>query len=263
MAQKTERRAKEVLQLLLQQGKISVEQLAEHFQTSVSSIRRDLTRLEQDGLVHRTYGGVMLARQTYEPFRFDASFAEREVRFQREKAAIATAAAALVKDGDVVGVTAGTTTTQVARALNGRNDVHILTNAINIGLEFGNAANSKCTLTGGCMVSPGALSLSGPVALEVIQSFVLDRVFVGVTGVHPTFGATLFQQEEAAVFRAMVRQAREVVVVADSSKIGRTGHAIICGTEQIHSLITDPGISDEARGAFEHEGVQLIVAGAP
>src|SRR6202451_2963753 len=101
MSSKTEKRAKEILRLLLNHGKASVEELTEEFRTSPASIRRDLVRLEERGLVHRTHGGAMLAGQAvYEPFRFDASFGVREERFAKEKQRIAQAAAEMVQENE-------------------------------------------------------------------------------------------------------------------------------------------------------------------
>ncbi len=261
MAQKTEKRAKEILYLLLHQGKTSVEQLAEHFQTSSTSVRRDLARLERQSLVHRTRGGAMLAGQTYEPFRFDATFTERENRFQREKQLIGMKAATLIGDGETIGLTAGTTTTQVARALRGHKDLRVLTNAVNIGLELSAAEGPQTTLTGGRMIWPGAFSLTGPAALETIQGFVLDRILLGVTGIDVEHGATMIEIEEAAVSRVMVRQAREVIVVADSSKVGMTSRAVICGIQKINVLITDHGIPGDARAELERHGVRILLVG--
>lgn len=260
MAQKTERRAKEILHLLLHQGKTSVEQMADHFQTSATSVRRDLARLEQEGLVHRTRGGAMLARQTYEPFRFDATFKEREKRFHREKELIGRKAAALIADGEIIGLTAGTTTTEVACALRGRKGVRVLTNAVNISLELGASEGPATTLTGGNMIWQGAFSLTGPTALETIDSFVLDRVLLGVTGIDATHGATMIELEEAAISRALVRQARHVIVVADSSKVGMTSRAVICGIQTIDALVTDSGIAPEIKAELEQRGVRVYIA---
>lgn len=262
MAQKTEKRAKDILHLLLHQGKTSVEQLAEHFQTSPTSVRRDLARLERESLVHRTHGGAMLAGQTYEPFRFDATFKEREERFQREKRLIGVKAANLVREGETIGLTAGTTTTQVARALRGRNGVRVLTNAVNIALELNASEGPQSILTGGCMNWPGAFSLTGPTALEAIEGFVLDRVVLGVTGIDVEHGATMIEIEEAAVSRGMVRQAREVIVVADSSKVGMTSRAVICGIQRVNVLITDHGLAVDARTELERRGVKILIVGA-
>jgi DeoR family transcriptional regulator of aga operon len=264
MSSKTDRRAKEILRLLLTHGKTSVEELTELFATSPASVRRDLVRLEERGLVHRTHGGVLLAGQAgaqaiYEPFRFDASFRVREERFAQEKQRIALAAAEMVEENETVGFTAGTTTTQVARSLRSRNGLHIITNAVNIGMELSSSNGLDTTITGGCMRWPGAFSLIGPTAIESLNVVVMDRVFIGVCGVDADRGATTIEADEAAVFRAMTRRAKQVVVVADSSKVGMVSPAVICSAGDIDVLITDDGISDEAMQAFTQCGVRMVV----
>jgi DeoR family transcriptional regulator of aga operon len=257
---KTEKRAKEILRLLLNHGKTSVEDLTAHFKTSAASIRRDLVRLEERGLVHRTHGGAMLAGQIYEPFRFDAAFHIREQRFAREKQRIAMAAAELVGDNETVGFSAGTTTTLVARALRLRTGLHIVTNAVNIGMELSANKGLEITLTGGCMRWPGAFSMIGPMALESLNVVVMDKVFLGACGIDPRHGATTIQADEAAVFRAMSRRARKVILVADSSKVGMTSPAVICSPHDIDILVTDDGISEEAVTAFRRANVQVLIA---
>lgn len=260
MAPKTERRAKEILRLLLQHGKTSVEGLADAFATSPASIRRDLVRLEQQGLVHRTHGGAMLAGQIYEPFRFDASFKEREERFPREKHHIAVLAADLVNENETIGLTSGTTTTQVARSLRLRKNLHILTNAVNIALELGSRDGLTTTLTGGCMRWPGAFSLTGPMALETVELVFLDKLFLGVCGIDPVHGATVIESDEAQLFRAMTKRAREVIVVADSSKVGMTSPAMVCPIGRVNTLVTDSGIAPEVLQAFQANGVRTLIA---
>ena len=260
MSSKTEKRAKEILRVLLKQGTTPVDELTALFSTSPASIRRDLVRLEERGLVHRTHGGAMLAGQTYEPFRFDASFNTREGRFPREKQRIALAAAELIFEGETVGFTAGTTTTQVARLLWSRSGLNIITNAVNIGMELSSGKGVHATLTGGYLRWPGAFSLIGPTALESLNTIVMDKLFLGVCGVDPLHGATTIQADEAAVFRAMSRRAKQIIVVADSSKIGMTSPAVICPAEDIDVLITDDGISQEAIDAFSRADARVVVA---
>jgi DeoR family transcriptional regulator of aga operon len=230
---------------------------------SPASIRRDLTRLEGRGLVHRTHGGAMLAdtgQAVYEPFRFDASFHVREDRFASEKQRIARAAAALVQEGETIGFAAGTTTTLVARQLLlHRKGLHIITNAVNIGMELSASSRLQTTLTGGDLRWAGAFSLVGPTAIESLAVVVMDRLFLSVTGVDATHGATIIEPDEAAVFRAMARQARQVVVVSDSSKMGQISPAVICPPNEIDLLITDDGISEEAKDAFAARGVRLLI----
>jgi len=260
MSSKTDIRAKEILRLLLQHGKTSVEDLTTALSASSASIRRDLVRLEQRGLVHRTHGGAMLTgRAVYEPFRFDASFHIREDRFASEKKRIAHAAAALVKEGDTIGLSAGTTTTFVAKQLQNRRGIHVITNAVNIGMELSSTTDVDTTLTGGAMRWAGAFSLVGPAAIETLNTFVMDRLFLSVTGMHPERGATMIEPEEAAVFRVMVRQAREVIVVADSSKMGMVSPSVICPVREIDMLITDDGIGAEAVATFKALGIHVTV----
>jgi DeoR family transcriptional regulator of aga operon len=260
MSSKTEKRAKEILRLLLNHGKATVEELTEEFRTSPASIRRDLVRLEERGLVHRTHGGAMLAGQIYEPFRFDASFQVREERFTQEKQRIAAAAAEMVGENETVGFTAGTTTTLVARCLRLRSGLHVITNAVNIGIELTSSEGLYTTLIGGCMRWPGAFSLVGPTALESLNTVVMDRLFLGVTGIDARYGATVIESDEAAVFRAMSRRAKEVIVVADSSKVGMVSPAVVCPLASIDILITDDGIAEEAIDALRRSDVRVVIA---
>ncbi|MGI4829548.1 MAG: DeoR/GlpR family DNA-binding transcription regulator [Janthinobacterium lividum] len=260
MSSKTEKRAKEILRLLLSHGRTSVDELTELFATSPASIRRDLVRLEEQGLVHRTHGGAMLAGQIYEPFRFDASFHVREERFAPEKQRIALAAAELVRENETIGFTAGTTTTQVARSLRLRSGLHIVTNAVNIAMELSSSNGLETTLTGGCMRWPGAFSLVGPTALESLNAVVMDRVFVGVCGIDVNFGATTIESDEAAAHRAMSRRGKQIIVVADSSKVGMASPAVICAASDVDVLVTDDGISKEFVKTFEAAGIQVVVA---
>jgi DeoR family transcriptional regulator of aga operon len=262
MSLRTDKRAKDILRLLFSHGKASVEELTEGLGTSPASIRRDLIRLEERGLVHRTLGGAMLAGNdgaVYEPFRFDASFQVREDRFPLEKQRIARAAAALVQENETVGFTAGTTTTLVARQLLHRKNLHILTNAVNIAMELSGNAALQTTLTGGSLRWANAFSLVGPGAIEALGVVVMDRLFLGATGVSAERGATVIQPDEAAVFRTMVRQARQVVIVADSSKMGLVSPAVVCTPNKIDLLITDNGISEEAKSAFAATGLKVLV----
>ena len=259
MSSKTDLRAKEIVRLLLRGGKTSVDDLTTELSASPASIRRDLVRLEKQGLVHRTHGGAMLTgRAVYEPFRFDASFHVREDRFASEKQRIAHAAAAFVKEHDTVGLSPGTTTTMVAKQLQHKRGIHVITNAVNIGMELSSSTNVETTLTGGAMRWPGAFSLVGPAAIETLNMFVMDRLFLSVTGLHPERGATVIEPEEAAVFRVMVRQAREVIVVADSSKMGMVSPSIICQPREIDLLITDDGIAPEVSAALTNAGIRVM-----
>lgn len=262
MSIKTDKRAKDILHLLLRDGKASVDDLIAALKTSPASVRRDLARLEKQGLVHRTHGGAMIAdagHSTYEPFRFDATFHVREDRFAAEKQRIARAAAAQVHENETIGLCAGTTTTLLARQLAHRRNLHIVTNAVNIGMELSSSTRLQTTVTGGDLRWAGAFSLVGPAALDSLQVVIMDRLFLGATGVDAERGVTVIQSEEAAVFRAMARQSRQRIVIADSSKLGHISPAVVCAPKEIDLLITDDGISDETARQFAAIGMKVLV----
>ena len=150
MSKKIDVRADRIMRALLRAGDISVQQLVEQVGTSAPSIRRDLARLEKRGLVLRTHGGATLVEQLlYEPFRHDTSFQARELRSADAKRRIGLAASELIAEKETIGLTAGTTTTQIGRSLRHRRGISVITNALNIGMELCNQPAIKTTLTGG------------------------------------------------------------------------------------------------------------------
>ena len=104
----------------------------------------------------------------------------------------------------------------------------------------------------------GAFSLTGPTAMEMLGGVFLDKAFIGACGVDVRRGATTIEPDEAAVFRAMVRQAKQVIVLADSSKIAMTSPALICQVSDIDILITESGITADALAGFKTHGVQVL-----
>src|SRR6266849_8199361 len=215
MSARQEHRSERILKLLLQKGSVTLEELVESLKASAPSIRRDLTRLEAQGLIRRTHGGAALVQELlYEPFRYDAAFQTRQHRFVKEKRHIGMAAAELIEENETIGLTAGTTTTWVARSLRHRSNITVVTNAVNIGMELCNMPGLKVHLTGGYVHWPWSFSLIGPAATNFLGDIFLDKVFLSVSGIDAERGATINESDEALTFRAMVRQAKKVIVVA-------------------------------------------------
>ncbi len=144
------RRSEEIVKFLLKSGSASIEELLEVAGSSLPSIRRDLVRLENRGLIRRTHGGAELAEPLlYEPFRYDSSFIAREQRHAAEKRRIGLAAAEMIKEGETVGLSAGTTTTHIGRGLRHRQSIQMVTTALNIGMELCNRTSIRIYMTGG------------------------------------------------------------------------------------------------------------------
>ena len=137
-------RAQGILRELLRAGEITVEKMALTFAVSPSTIRRDLRELEHAGLLRRTHGGAELVDpRLYEPFRHVSSFGEQEQRCAAEKRRIGVAAAEIIREGEIVSIGAGTTTTQVARGIRHRKNITVVTNAVNIAMEARSAIGIK------------------------------------------------------------------------------------------------------------------------
>jgi DeoR family transcriptional regulator of aga operon len=164
----------------------------------------------------------------------------------------------MIKEGETVGFTAGTTTTRVARNIRNRTKISVITNALNIGMELCNMPGIKTFVTGGNVQWAWSFSLAGQAAIESLKDRFMDKLFLSVIGIDSDRGATLNEPDEALTFRAMVRQAKQVIVVADSSKLGIVAAALICPIEEVHILVTDSGASNEAIAGFTNHGIQVI-----
>jgi DeoR family transcriptional regulator of aga operon len=261
MSQSINRRSEQIVKYLLRAGRASIEELLSAVGSSAPSIRRDLARLESRGLIRRTHGGAELVEPLlYEPFRYDSSFLAREQRFAVEKRRIGLAAAELIQAGETVGLTAGTTTTHIGRSLRHRDKIQVITNGINIGMELCNQPGIRTYLTGGMVPWAWSFSLTGNAALSFLDNVYMDKVFLSVTGLDAERGATSLEADEALVFRKMLKQSKQVIVTADSSKLGKVSPAFICQLSEIHLLITDTGASAEALAPFERAGIRIIRA---
>lgn len=257
-SEKKDNRAEQILKELLRNGTVSVDALVEKLGASPASIRRDLGELMTRGLARRTHGGATLVETSlYEPFRYDASFQTREQHRTGEKRRIGLAAAELIKEHDTIAFTAGTTTTQVARSIRHRNNIKVFTNAINIAMELCNCAGIKTFVTGGLVQWAGSFSLVGQAAVSYLNDIFLDEVFLAVCGIDAVRGATIVEPDEALTFRAMVKQAKQTIVVADSSKLGVVAPALVCPISDIHVLITDDDATDAAIAPFAERGIEV------
>lgn len=252
-------RCEQIIKYLLRVGTASIDEILLEIGSSAPSIRRDLARLENRGLIRRTHGGATLVEPLlYEPFRFDSSFLAREQRYATEKRRIGLAAAELVKPNETIGLSAGTTTTHIGRALRHREKIQVITNALNIGMELCNQPGVRTYITGGVIPWAWSFSLTGNAALEFLDDVYMDKVFLSVTGLDSERGATTLETDEALIYRKMLKHSKQVIVVTDSSKFGNVSPAFICPVSEIHVIITDTGVSPEALAPFERQGIRVI-----
>lgn len=242
---------------LLRSGEVSVDALAELFHVTTATIRRDLTDMEQQGLLRRTHGGaVAVEPMLYEPFRHDVQFQEQELLYSEEKRRIGLAAAQIVNEGNTIAISGGTTATQVARSLRNRKNITIITNTVNIPMELSNQAGLKVQVTGG-ELRGSWFSLVGSKAAASFDDVFVDWAFIGTDGVEVKYGFTSHYPEESIVNRAMVMHARRKVVVTHHKKIGRICKSLICATGEIDLLFTDSGATDDLIAPLVEQGVDV------
>ncbi|MEV4195016.1 DeoR/GlpR family DNA-binding transcription regulator [Streptomyces toxytricini] len=253
-----------LLDLLVERGEIEVEPAAETLGVSAATVRRDLDLLAEQQLLVRTRGGAVVHGVSYElPLRYRTS------RRAAEKRRISEAVAALISPGEVIGLTGGTTTTEVARALAARPDLAgadaqgagtpaltVVTNALNIAGELVIRPRFKIVLTGG-VARAQSYELTGPLAQQVLGQLSVDTAIVGVDAFDPADGAATRHEDEAAMNRLLCDRARRVVVAADSSKLGVRAFARICPTSTVDTLVTDTALPDEVAERFEAAGVAV------
>ena len=252
-----EERQREILERVRREGKVSVEALTEALGVSAPTVRADLGLLEARRLLRRTHGGAILPETTlYEP-----PYAERERARQSEKARIGAAAAARVQDHETVLLDAGTTTFEIAARLKERVGLTVVTNSLEAAWELMDAPPGHLeTLVIGGTVHAHRRATLGPLASEFLARLHVDRVFLGVNGVHAEAGYTVVDFDAAQVKRAMIACAREVVVVADSSKLGATAFASICPLSLANVLITDTPPEDALADSLAAAGVEVLIA---
>jgi DeoR family transcriptional regulator of aga operon len=242
-----------ILEQLASDGTVDVAGLADRFGPSAATVRRDLQLLEEQRMLSRTHGGAVARDVLYElPLRYKAA------RHQGEKTRIATEAAKRVTDGAIIGFTGGTTTTEVSRRIVDRRGITVVTNALNIAGELAIRADLKLVVTGGTARTE-SYELVGPVAEQALERLNLDIAFVGVDGITVQAGLTTHHEVEAHTNRSMIDRARRVVVVTDSSKIGRVAFAQICRIDRVDEMITDDAATAAAIRDLRDTGVAVRV----
>lgn len=242
-------RLPELQALLAERGEVSIAELAGRFEVSEMTIRRDLEALEEQGTARRVRGGaIATVSRGYEP-----PFATREAVEPGAKRAIATAAAAYLRDGETAIVDVGTTTLELAKLLRGRRGITVVTPSLPVASVLANEPNVRVVVTGG-IVRAGENSLVGSFAERPFAELNCDLLFLGVGGVDAEHGYTEYNLEDARIKRSALAAARRTVVLADESKFERVCLTTIAPLESADVLISNaPEASPVAAAAREAE----------
>src|SRR6266700_3756987 len=247
-----------ILTALQQSGSVSVENLSKDLTVSLVTIRRDLDALEKQGLLRRTHGGaVSIEPLFYEPFRNDRSFQAQVERFAEEKRRIGRTAASLIKDGEIIALTPGTTSTEVIRGLPLNRKITVVTSTVNVAMELSKRKDLDIFVTGGHLRGEW-FSLVGPTAAQSLSHLSIHTLFIGADGIDSKQGVTCFSPDESQLNSTMVKHAQRKIAVLDHSKFGVVEGWRICPATEHDLLITDSGATDEMIEPFEKAQVQVI-----
>jgi DeoR family transcriptional regulator of aga operon len=246
MPQTPAERRQAILDAVRSTGYVRAVELTEKLHVDSSTIRRDMDRLERAGLVKRMHGGALPADPEE---TIDTPYEVRRSQHSKAKAAIGRAAAALVQNGQTVLIDNGSTTYEVAAALKDHRGLTVVTNDLMVAMCLRAQGVHQVHVTGGLLLDT-VFTLVGPVATNAVEGLNVDWAFLGAEGVDPDAGVTNINVIEVPLKRAMIASAAQVVVVVDSSKLGKRSLATVCSLDSVDIIVTDDQIPDEARGAY-------------
>jgi DeoR family fructose operon transcriptional repressor len=243
-----------ILELIDRNKKITVTELCERFNVSSATVRNDLRDLQRANLLIRTHGGAIAKTKT--GFELDAE--HRETQFLREKQRIAEAAANLIEDGDTIILDTGSTTLELARRLNRKRDVTVVTNDIQIAAALEDIESGQVIFMGGVLRKRFHCTI-GIHGRDIFTGLLADKAFMGTNGFSIAKGAMTPDINQAETKRLMIGISSRVILLCDSSKLGRVSFAQFARVDEVNTLITD-AIDKPQRKGFEGAGVEVIVA---
>lgn len=243
-----------ILTLLNQRGQIQVDELAKEFATSEVTIRKDLAALEQSGLLLRRYGGAI-------PFPEELSdlSQENKQKVSLRKQAIAKAAAALIRDHNRIIIDFGTTTAALIPQLQSKRGLVVMTNSLQVANAVRELDNEPTLLMSGGAWDNHSESFQGQIAEQVIRSYDFDQLFIGCDGIDVTRGTTTFN-ELLGLSRVMASASREVIVLAESDKVGRRIPNLELPWAEVDVLVSDEGLIPALQQQIKQQGVRVIIA---
>ena len=239
-------RQQQILERLQQQQKLSIDEIAEMFGITPSSVRRQLQDMEEKGLVTRTYKGVMLAPD----WEFEEDVRSRRYAQTLEKRAIAKKALEYIGERDIILLGNGTTTLEVAKQLKNRENLIIITTSVPVAAELYNNPGIEVQMVGG-IVRPYTGSIVGPQSLRFLEGVHFSKAFIGADSISLENGITTPNQIEVDIDRFVIENSAEVFVLADHSKFDKVTLAHLTDLDQIDYIITDTQNSSQCIEALK------------
>ncbi|HCS37435.1 MAG TPA: alkaline phosphatase [Sphaerochaeta sp.] len=250
-----EQRREKILEMIRENGSVRVKYLSNLFHVSEPTIRQDLIKLETVSEIVRDHGGAFLKHISSSVKSLSLEHSEN----LDLKTAIGLKASKLVKQNGIIILDSGSTVTELAKNITSFRNIRVITNSLNIALILGAEPGIEVLMTGGEFKAP-TLSLTGMHAASFFENMHVDQLFLATAGITFSDGLMYPGFSDLPVKTAMINSAKEVYLLADSTKINRTAFAALKMLDKITYLVTDDRIKDEDRQAFEALGIKVIIA---
>ena len=223
-----------ILNTLREEKHVVVSELAKQFDVSEETVRRDLDKLEKEGMVIKTYGGAVISESS----TAELPYVVRKKANVQAKQRIADLATNLVADGDTLILDASSTAVFIAQKIKSKKDITLITNSLEVLMELSDVGGWKIISTGGAL-KERSCALVGNQAEECLSRFHVDKAFISCKGIDMEHGFSDSNEMHASVKRCMIESAAQVFFAIDSSKFGKLSFTTICGFEGIDAIITD------------------------
>lgn len=247
-------RQQKIIELLQKNGFVKVSDLSRRFNVSMETIRRDMEAMEEQGLLKKTHGGAMLD----DKIRPVPPISQRLSINAQKKEEIASFAVSFLQENDAIILDSGTTTMALAEAMDNIN-IKVITNDIHIADKLAVKEKIDLIVTGGTLLK-GSYSLVGPDCTAAFQRINADKLFLASSGVDITAGLTVSNPLEADVKKHMIAAAKEVILVADSSKFGKRSLISFAPLNEVDAVITDKDIPADIEKGIVEFGIKVFKA---
>ena len=246
-------RKREILARLAADGKVIVSELARDFDVSEETIRRDLEKLDHEGLASKTYGGAVAKHNS----ALDLPYNVREGVNVLEKQAISEKVAELISDGERIMLDSSSTALYVLKAIKSKKDLTIVTNSVKILLELADKQDWTVLSTGG-MLKKGALSLNGSSAEKMINSYHVNTVICSCRGLDVTLGVTDSNENDSLIKQAMLASAERKILAVDSEKFDKKSFVKVCDAKDIDIIVTDRAPSEKWQSFCSDNNIEIV-----
>lgn len=246
-------RRKLIMEALQEEKRVVVSELSKMYDVSEETIRRDLEKLEKEGLVIKTYGGAVVNENSNVELPYVIRKKTNVLRKQR----IAELTAAMISDGDRLMLDDSTTAVFIAKKIKNKKNITLITNSVEILLELSDVTGWKIISTGG-RLHEGSLSLVGEQCERVLNRYHVDKAIISCKGVDLNKGVWDSNENNALVKRAMADAAGRVILAVDASKLGCISFAKICDMKEVSTIVTDLPPDDDWQRMFEQQGIECI-----